>query len=287
MEFNDLLNKIGIDPKGVLILRHRPHQKPLDRVFPTLVSDRPDLLDAYQAIQSPRTEGMMARATHVAAFHGHEAGHARFLGLFSQDGHQAITPTEFNAMAQIQELNRLGMAFEPAGGKDMLRFQLNQMDAYAGWIGRLVVKWPGPELSWARWAANNALPIVSITEASQLALPVPHWKNVQLTWAEVQVLPGDWKRALSGWRGIYLIFDTAQAMGYVGSAGGEQNIWQRWQDHLRRGGDAKKLRRCDERNFIFSILEITNHEMETTDLVAVENNWKQRLHTVEYGLNDN
>ena len=76
-------------------------------------------------------------------------------------------------------------------------------------------------------------------------------------------------------------------MGYVGSAYGEENIWQRWTTHTKTGGDAKKLKQCNARNFVFTILERTSPDMGKSDIVALEGNWKARLHIVEHGLNDN
>jgi len=48
MEFNDLLIKEGINPKGVLVLRHRPSEPKFRKVFPWLAAERPDLYNAYQ-----------------------------------------------------------------------------------------------------------------------------------------------------------------------------------------------------------------------------------------------
>jgi hypothetical protein len=44
------------------------------------------------------------------------------------------------------------------------------------------------------------------------------WGQINLTWEQLSVLPTRWKGALSQWRGIYSIFDTSDAKGYVGSA---------------------------------------------------------------------
>ena len=46
MYFNDLLLKKEIDPRQVLVLRHRPSEPKLNRVFPRLASERPDIFNA-------------------------------------------------------------------------------------------------------------------------------------------------------------------------------------------------------------------------------------------------
>ena len=56
MEFNDLLGKEGIDPKTVLVLRHRPKQREFRKVLPWLAAERPDIYNAYQQQQSLSVE---------------------------------------------------------------------------------------------------------------------------------------------------------------------------------------------------------------------------------------
>jgi len=48
MELNELLLGKGIDPRGVIVFRHRPNEPELNKVFPLLAADRPDLFNAYQ-----------------------------------------------------------------------------------------------------------------------------------------------------------------------------------------------------------------------------------------------
>jgi hypothetical protein len=72
MYFNDLLLKKGIDPRQVLVLRHRPSEPKLNRVFPRVAAERPDIFNAYQQTQTIRVEGAMKRARFVASFIGHE-----------------------------------------------------------------------------------------------------------------------------------------------------------------------------------------------------------------------
>ena len=48
MDLNDLLLGKGIDPHQVLVFRHRPSEPELNKVFPLLAADRPDLFNAYQ-----------------------------------------------------------------------------------------------------------------------------------------------------------------------------------------------------------------------------------------------
>lgn len=45
MNFNDLLIKERIDPRRVLVLRHRPHEPELNKVFLRLAAEKPDVFN--------------------------------------------------------------------------------------------------------------------------------------------------------------------------------------------------------------------------------------------------
>lgn len=77
--------------------------------------------------------------------------------------------------------------------------------------------------------------------------------------------------------------------GYVGSACRAENLLGRWRNYGATGhGGNKLLRRRDPKNFRFSILQRVSPEADSASVVAVENSWKERLHTREpFGLNDN
>lgn len=59
MNLIELLKGKDIDPKRVLVLRHRPYERELNRVLPWLAAERPDLFDAYQRTQGKRVERAM------------------------------------------------------------------------------------------------------------------------------------------------------------------------------------------------------------------------------------
>ena len=290
MEFGDILRKSGIDPKGVLILRHSPPEAELRKVLPWLANEHPDVFNTYQSTQHPRAEAAMTKAKHVASFIGHGPGKALFVGLYEQAGSKLITDVDFRALEAVQLLTDLGQSPDPDPAKhrsEYQHFDLRLTGALSEWSGRLIVNWPPPEIGWFKWASKSTFPIHAITEDSLLVKQIPHWKDVSLTCDALKVCPEAWRAELRRWRGIYFIFDTAQAKGYVGSAYGDENIWQRWSTHAKRGGDAKKLKHCDPRNFVFTILEVTNHEMTVDEIVKIEINWTLRLHTIAHGLNDN
>jgi hypothetical protein len=59
LELNDLLKKAGLDSKTVLVLRHRPTERELRKVFPWLAAERPETYNAYQQTHGPKVEHAM------------------------------------------------------------------------------------------------------------------------------------------------------------------------------------------------------------------------------------
>jgi hypothetical protein len=292
MNLNDLLLGNGIDPKHVLVLRHRPWEPKLNNVLPLLAAEKPNLFNAYQQTQNKRVEGAMTRAKHVAAFIGQEPGKALFVGLYSVNGSKPISCEEFWKIPANIELKTLGMngfVAEDEARSSCLWFDLALTDFYSEWKGKLIVGWPPPERSWWRLAHRNEMRILAVLQDSALDLAMPEWDAIDLTWEQLSVLTTRWKSALSQWRGVYYIFDKSNGKGYVGSAYGETNLLGRWENYAARGhGGNRLLRQCDPRNFQFTILQRVSPDMDAGDVIRLESSWKERLHTRQpYGLNDN
>jgi hypothetical protein len=294
MNLNDLLLGKGIDPEHVLVFRHRPFEPQLNRVLPWLAAERSDLFNAYQQIQgSERLERAMQNMVgkgYIASFIGREAGKALFIGLYSIMKAKPITYDKYWRLPANTALKTFGMrGFTGEERPSILWFDLAPLDFYACWKGKMIVGWPPPERSWWRRAHRNEIPILAILEESALDTAMPEWNEIDLTWAELSILPMRLKAALSQWRGIYYIFDTSDGKGYVGSAYGKNNLLGRWLGYAARGhGGNRLLRLRDPNKFQFTILQRVSPDMEASDVIQLENSWKQRLHTRQpYGLNDN
>ena len=104
-----------------------------------------------------------------------------------------------------------------------------------------------------------------------------------------------WRSALSNVKGVYLIVDTATGKQYVGSAYGEECIWQRWTEYAKNGhGGNVELKELLKKhgenykyNFKYAILEVCNMNLGSEHIIARETHWKEVLLTREYGLNKN
>ena len=104
-----------------------------------------------------------------------------------------------------------------------------------------------------------------------------------------------WKAALSNVKGIYLIADKLTGKQYVGSAYGDECIWQRWQAYAANGhGGNVELKHLLEqngedykKNFKYSVLEVCNMNLGNEYIISREAHWKNVLQTREFGLNKN
>jgi hypothetical protein len=185
-------------------------------------------------------------------------------------------------------LERLGMSTDPAwAAKPFLLFDLQLTDDLSNWRGRLIIRWPPPELSWFRWAVRSQMAVDAILSENSLVRAMPDWRDLVLTWGQLGILPPTWRAALAQWRGVYFIFDVARRGGYVGSASGEENLLGRWRDYGKTGhGGNKRLRESNPGDLRFSILERTAPDIEPKLVVALENRWKDKLHTRGFQLNE-
>ena len=290
MNLNDLFRDKGIDPREVLVFRHRPTEPQLMKVFPFLAADKPDLFNAYQQTHGAKVEKAMTTARYIASFIAYGGGKALFVGLYKIGNTRPLTHAQYWKIPAYVELKRLGMTgFLTNSRPSCLWFDLKLMDFYASWKGKLVVTWPPPERSWWRRAHRNEILIHAVLEDSALDATMDEWNEIDLAWSEIGILPKRWQAKLSEWRGIYYIFDTSDGKGYVGSAYGSDNILGRWQRYAKSGhGGNRLLRRRDPQNFRFTILELVSPNMEAGDVIRLEASWKERLHTRQpYGLNDN
>lgn len=286
LDFRLLLDLEGIDAADVLLIRHTPREPALRRIFPWIVADRPELFLTWQRIQWKTAETAMTKAKMVAAFVGMEAGAAVFAGLSRIDAWREIDHAAYLALPGNAELFGLGMTVSDRSR--YLDFQLAPLEALQALQGRLIVGWPKPERSWWRWADRGVFPIQYILEESRFAQHMPPWEDLVLTWAELHALPRSWRLQMSQWRGVYYIFDTARARGYVGSAYGAENVLGRWLEYARTGdGSNKGLRASRPADLLFSVLSRCSPDLAAEDVIAIEAGWKRRLHSRSFGLNEN
>jgi hypothetical protein len=188
-----------------LVVRHVPVEKPLRNVMPWLVVERPDLFLAYQRIQWQTLEKAMIRGKYVASFVGQEPVTATFAGIFRIGAWEMLDHEGYESFPGNKELMDLGMTGRTPDMPDCRAFELEPLDVYSEWVGRLVITWPKPYQQWWRWAERGSFAVSAITPESRFVRSLPDWKDLILSWAELQALPSSWQSTLAQWRGIYFI----------------------------------------------------------------------------------
>lgn len=184
---------------------------------------------------------------------------------------------------------------------DYYRYELTEDEACREMNGRLVATFARPGRQPYLDAENCSDDIVlSEIFAEKLSFgEFPGFRAVNLTKDELELMIQksleSWRTALCNVAGVYLISDTTSGKLYVGSAYGEEGIWQRWSDYAENGhGGNVELQKLltDEgleyaKNFRFSILEISDLHASRDDILKRESHWKDVLMSRTYGLNDN
>ena len=94
MDLKDLLIAKGIDPRQVLVLRHRPSEPRFNKALRRWAAEKPDMFNAYPQTQTRKVEKAMTGAGYVASFIGHAPGKALFVGLYSIGASRPLTSEE-------------------------------------------------------------------------------------------------------------------------------------------------------------------------------------------------
>ena len=290
ISLGSLLAEEGIDPRTVIVMRHQPYEPRLRALFPSIALEARDLYNAYQSAHNSRAESALSKASYLASFIADGAGRALFIGMYRVNGSVSVDRERWLDMPENQRLMGLGMlSWIEKDRTEALWFDLELMDFYQHWFGRLVVDWPPPERSWYRWADRNHFAVKAVHEENVLESPSVSWEQIALSWDELSLLPRKLRQSLTHWRGVYLITDRSDGRQYVGSACGAENLLGRWESYSKSGhGGNKLLKTRDRKNFVFSILQRVSPDMSSEEVIAIENSWKLRLRTRSpEGLNEN
>lgn len=154
LTLNDLLDKKGIATEQVLVLRHTPTERMMRRKLPYLAAEKPELFNAYQQTQGATVEAKMKRAKYVASFIGPKGHSAIFVGLYEVGRYEALNEEQFWQVSALAEMKRMygleGFRPDKEGRTSLLWFDLKATDHFSEWKGKLLLKWPSPEVQWAR-----------------------------------------------------------------------------------------------------------------------------------------
>lgn len=163
-------------------------------------------------------------------------------------------------------------------------------DDYIKFIGRLKILFTHNERGVRNYMETYfpRLVVKELLDEEYSTYSFPGYKNLDVPFRTLEnVIRKDnpaWKNALS-LKGIYLITDTVTGKKYVGQAGGEHGVWQRWSDYIAdgHGGDVDLKKLVDSKgmeyvrqHYKFTLLEIVQ-AWDESDIDDRESYWKRVL----------
>lgn len=169
-------------------------------------------------------------------------------------------------------------------------------------IGRIIVQYKREGRAsyiWGHKYGKN-LEVFEIRPERLSIGDFPGYNKVILSYRQLKIivtqLEPSWKSALSNVKGIYLISDTSTGKLYVGSATGEDGLWQRWEGYAKTGHGGnielrsvileKGIEHVD--NFIFTVLEVADFHSTDEFIIKRETHWKDVLLSRKpFGYNSN
>ena len=187
------------------------------------------------------------------------------------------------------------------------KYQTKLTDRGAEYIGRAFFKYkkefrasyPVLELAPKNCPPVASMPLSHILDKRVTLADFLGFDQVNIDYKTLKYIVADnllsWKSALSNVKGIYLIVDTLTGKQYVGSAYGDECIWQRWSNYAKDGHggnvELKELLQVHgeeyKHHFKYSILEVCNMNLGNEYVLARETYWKEVLMTRTFGLNKN
>lgn len=278
LNFADILQKVGIDPERVKMIRH------------SLTSEQ--FIPCYE-------KGMIWEYTRTqkrnfakdfdywAVFIGDAGTMARFYALYKVDGFVPATP----------EIMPVGFPHVDWFTGEFGYFNLEHVDLLQEYEDRLIIDWGRGTLAWHQ-SGSLEKPVVAIQ--SHGAEVFSGYENLILSFDQLNTIINNrpvyesWHTALEAVKAVYLIVDTVSGQQYVGSAYGDDGLLGRWKAYIdtRDGGNKKikeLLRKEPERyhKFQFSILQILPKSTSNESVRQCEALYKNKLLSREFGMNDN
>lgn len=272
LTFNDLLVLEGIDTTKVRLVRHQDGRIGAGRLYGAWRNDR-DAFEDYQSIQS---RDVFPMGDLLASFIVTEARKTVFVGMYRVDGVGTCPPGSIDAL----------LKHDVSG---QFRYELQLVDALAGYQDMVVIDWGAGARTWVQRAAKQAKPVIEI--AQQYEPRFPGFRAFVRLVDEVPSLPNGWQQVLRSVKGVYLLVDVDSGQQYVGSAKGADSLLGRWMNYAAGGdgGDValKAVARDGRRNYQVSVLEVVDENTPDYTIEQIESYWKNKLLSREFGLNRN
>ena len=249
LHFSDILEKAGLDPAKVKLIRHSLGDKDFSKCY----YSEPQMVWEYTRIQKP---GFSKGYDYWCVFVSGEGTTARLFACYKVNGAVSATP----------DLEPAGFPLKGRFEGKYDYFDLEPVDNLKEYEHRLVIEWGRAALSWHQKGTTEK-DVLAID--SPVKKPFIGYDKVVLTYAELKEVVENrdvyelWQAALSAVNAVYLIVDTKSGQQYVGSAYGKDGLLGRWRIYVDSLHGHNKLMKeviCAHPDrykfFQFSILQI-------------------------------
>ena len=280
LNFSDILEKAGLDPAKVKLIRHSLS----DKNFAKCYYAEPQMVWEYTRVQKP---GFSKGYDYWCIFISGKGTTARLFACYKVNGSVSDTP----------ELKPEGFPLDNAFKGEHAFYDLEPVECLKEYEHRLVIEWGNAAISWHQKGTTEK-PVLAID--SPIKKPFIGYDKVILSYAQLKEVVQNrevyelWQTALSAVKAIYLIVDTKNGKQYVGSAYGKDGLLGRWRvyvDTLHGNNKMMKETICAYPDryqyFQFSILQILPKTITDDEIIDIESLWKKKLGTVSFGMNDN
>lgn len=280
IEFGDFLNKFyDCDLSNGKYIKHADGSHNLRKLW------LDNLLELYQSFQ----DRAIFNCKFIISFIGEGQDRARFLGIY-----------DVKSCVRIEDCGHNEEKIRTVYAENAKFFYvLEKRSGFEDIENRVIIKWGGSQL-WHHKTEKTKKEIWQILPKGYY-YDFPGIENLTITFKELSWIINnkdanvEWLYGLSSVKGVYMILDKKEGRQYIGSAIGNNGIWQRWSEYVQSGGHGnnEKLleiikndpRRVDE--FNFSILKFFPKEIDNQKVLKTESFLKKALGTRVVGLNAN
>lgn len=283
---SDIMRRAGLNPNEVMLIRHSLGHKRFKKCY--LVDKmHKGIVQEYTRQQADR---FAIGSKYWLVFISGEGTTAKFYGCYKVTGAPVKSNKSMaNPLFPLQEVYEDDITY---------LYPLEETDIMSDMQDKLIIEWGKATTAWYQ-RGKKEKQVLSIQMSQKktfegfdtLILSYDELKEI----VEDSVLYANWHTAMTSVYAVYLISDRKSGKLYVGSASSaDGGLLARWASYVktRDGGNSlikELLDKEPERyhDFQFSILQILPKTMVKDDVIKVENLWKNKLLSREFGLNDN
>lgn len=271
LTLNLLLQSAGIAPEHTRLARHKGNGINGRTAFDLWLAKNGSF-ERYQSIQSKERFDV---GEWLASFVVSRIGETIFAGLYKV---LAIGPMDDPD------------AKDPLGDHSVAEchlYTLERQEVLSDLEGRLVIDWGPGALSWVQRADRQNKTIVELRRKA-MDPPYPGHDLFKHQIRHLAEVPHDWRTTLTFVCGVYLLVCLKDGKQYVGSASGQDGFWGRWSSYATNGhGGNEGMRLVVGEDYQVSILEVAAGTAQVDDILRLEQKWKEKLLSKQYGLNWN